>query len=77
MRRQPIPDSTSIASAGYNPVSREMEIEFRDSGDLYRYFDVPAEEYAAFLDAPSRGIWFNRFFKPKRYRYRLIQRGKN
>ena len=76
MRRQPLPDSTSIASAGYDPTSRELEIEFRDSGDIYRYFEVPSTEYAALLDAPSRGVWFNRFFKPKGYRYQLFRHGK-
>jgi KTSC domain len=40
MRRGRV-DSTSVASIGYQPVRRELDIEFRESGDVYRYFDVP------------------------------------
>ena len=54
MRRIPV-HSTSIASIGYLPVERELEIKFRASGDVYRYFDVPGEEHAAFMAAESKG----------------------
>ena len=52
-------DSSSIASIGYDAAKRELEIEFRESGDVYRYFDVPREEYAAFLAADSKGTYLN------------------
>ena len=68
-------DSSSIASIGYEAATRELEIEFRESGDVYRYFDVPEEEYAAFLAADSRGIYLNQVFKERNYRYRLVSRG--
>ena len=58
MRRIPV-RSTSIASIGYLPAERELEIKFRVSGDVYRYFDVPREEYAAFMAAESKGSYFN------------------
>jgi hypothetical protein len=76
MRREPILDSTTIASAGYDPQKHELEIEFQDSRDVYRYFEVPADEYAALLAAPSRGAYFNRIFKPHGYRYRRIRQGR-
>ncbi len=75
MRRTPIPDSTTIASAGYDPKRHELEIEFHDSGNIYRYFEVPPEEYAALLAAPSRGAYFNQMFKPHEYRYQRMRRG--
>ena len=68
-------DSSSIASIGYQEVTRELEIEFRESGDVYRYFDVPKEAYAALLAADSRGTYFNQVFKERNYRYRLVSRG--
>jgi hypothetical protein len=68
-------DSSSIASIGYDAARRELEIEFRESGDVYRYFDVPEEEYAALLAADSRGTYFNQVFKERNYRYRLVSRG--
>jgi len=68
-------DSSSIASIGYEAAARELEIEFRESGDVYRYFDVPEEEYAAILAADSRGTYFNQVFKERNYRYLLVSRG--
>ena len=45
MKRAPV-DSSSIATVGYDPASRTLEIEFRD-GDVYQYFNVPAGISAA------------------------------
>jgi hypothetical protein len=74
MRRIPVP-STSIASIGYAPAKRELEIEFRASGDVYRYFDVPPKEHAAFLAAESKGTYLNQVFKPRGYRYLVVFEG--
>jgi hypothetical protein len=75
MRRIPVP-STSIASIGYIPAKRELEIEFRASGDVYRYFDVPPEEHAAFMAAESKGSYLNQAFKPRGYRYVVVSEGR-
>jgi hypothetical protein len=69
-------DSTSIASIAYDRNSRELEIEFEDSGDLYRYFGVPGEEFTALTSAPSRGAYFNQVFKPREYPFQLVRRGR-
>ena len=74
MRRIPV-HSTSIASIGYVSRKRELEIEFRDSGEVYRYFNVPGEEYAAFMAADSKGTYLNQVFKPREYRYFVISEG--
>ena len=71
MRRNPV-RSTSVASIGYLPAERELEIKFRASGDVYRYFDVPREEYAAFMAAESKGTYLNQVFKPRAYRYVVV-----
>jgi hypothetical protein len=75
MRRIPV-SSISIGSIGYRRAQRELEIEFRASGDVYRYFDVPAEEYAAFMAAESKGTYLNQVFKPREYRYVVVSEGK-
>jgi hypothetical protein len=75
MRRIPVP-STSIASIGYIPAKRELEIEFRASGDVYRYFDVPPEEHAAFMAAESKGSYLNQALKPRGYRYVVVSEGR-
>jgi hypothetical protein len=54
---------------GYDPEARVLEMEFRDTGDVYRSFDVPPEEYEAFLRAESKGTYLNKVFKPRGYRY--------
>jgi hypothetical protein len=51
-----------IASIGYLARSRMLEIEFV-SGSIYRYLDVGQERYGAFLEAPSKGTFFNAHIK--------------
>ncbi len=54
MQRVPV-DSSSIASIGYAPQERVLELEFRQSGEVYQYFDMPAD---------SKGIYVNQQLKP-------------
>jgi len=68
-------DSSSILSIGYDPASRVMEIEFKETGEVYRYFDVPAAEYRAFKEAPSKGTYLNQQFKKAGYRYERLPKG--
>jgi KTSC domain len=42
---------------------------------VYRYFDVPTEEYAAFMAAESKGTYLNQVFKPRGYRYLVVLEG--
>jgi hypothetical protein len=72
MQRVPV-ESRSIASIGYVPQERVLELEFRQSGEVYRYFDVPAEEHAAFLGAESKGTYLNQQFKLRGYHYLRVQ----
>jgi hypothetical protein len=74
MKRAPV-DSTTIASIGYMPRSRALELEFRDSGDLYLYFDVSAQEHAEFMAAESKGFYLNHVFKPKGHRFVIRRKG--
>jgi hypothetical protein len=72
MQRVPA-DSSSIASIGYAPEQQVLELEFRQSGEVYQYFNVPAEEHTAFLAADSKGTYLNRRFKPRQYRYHRVR----
>ena len=72
MQRVPV-DSSSIAALGYDPEGCVLEIEFRESGQIYRYFGVPAAEYAAFLSAESKGSYLNQEFKQRGYPYVLLR----
>jgi len=53
MRRDPV-ISSNIVSAGYEPVSETLEIEFANGG-VYQYYNVPPSIYEQFLAAPSKG----------------------
>jgi hypothetical protein len=50
--------SSTITSVEYDDEARELDITFT-SGKTYRYFNVPLEIYAEFLDAGSKGKFFN------------------
>lgn len=59
--------SSAIASVGYEPKDRLLEVEF-SSGKVYRYFDVPPDAFSKLLTAPSKGAWFNQQIRD-RFRY--------
>ena len=73
MRRIAV-DSTSIASIGYHRRTQTLELEFRGSGQVYRYRDVPAPVYADFMAAESKGTYLNQVFKPKAYPCSIVER---
>jgi hypothetical protein len=51
--------SRSIASIGYDPQRRVLDVEFQ-SGAIYRYLQVPREVANRFLEAESKGRYFAR-----------------
>jgi hypothetical protein len=65
--------SKSIASFGYAPHRRELEIEFRENGAVYRYSGVRLWERDEFIAAPSKGNYLNRVFKTRKHPYRVIK----
>lgn len=56
MQRIPV-QSASLASVGYDPESRTLEIQFT-SGKVYQYADVPPPVAEGLLTAPSKGRYF-------------------
>ena len=56
MRRHRV-HSTTIASAGHDPTTATLEIEFTD-GDIYTYFMVPKATFLEFMAAESKGTFF-------------------
>lgn len=61
MRRKPV-DSSAITSLGYDPSRKTLEVEFQ-SGNVYRYFDVPEDVYQELLGAQSKGRYFGSFIR--------------
>jgi len=56
MEWQPL-DSKMFLSAAYDPERHILYLRFR-SGDVYRYFEFPDDQYQAFLNAESKGRHF-------------------
>ena len=62
MKRVPL-DSSSLASAGYDPAAHVLEVEFRNGG-VYQYLEVPDDEFEEFVRSPSKGRYLNTEIKP-------------
>ncbi|HEU4559913.1 MAG TPA: KTSC domain-containing protein [Longimicrobium sp.] len=62
MHREPV-DSSSLNSLGYDARKRLLEVEFRNGG-VYRYLDVPEDEFEALKHADSLGRHLNQEIKP-------------
>ena len=63
-----------MISLGYDAAENLLDIEY-PSGDVYRYFHVPAWEYENFMKAESKGTHLNHAFKKAGYVYRKLSRG--
>jgi hypothetical protein len=72
--RRVVVNSTSIRSIGYDARRRQLEVEFRESGDVYRYFDVSSEENAEFMGSESKGTYLNQVFKPKGHEFIAVKK---
>ncbi len=57
-----IVDSTAVLSAGYDPVTRTLEVELPD-GRVYRYPMVPPVVYRDLLAAKSAARYFSYYLK--------------
>ena len=64
--------SSAVDRVRHDPATSRLDIWYK-GGDLYSYFDVPAETYRAMLEAPSLGAFVNQAIKPH-YRYELEER---
>jgi len=51
-------DSKMLGSVAYDAEKQILHLRFRNTGDVYRYFEFPATEYQALIDAESRGRFF-------------------
>ena len=65
-------ESSVISSISYDPKSLTLDIEFKSSGEIYRYFDVPNDEYHGLLAADSKGAYLNSEIKPKYRTQKLL-----
>jgi hypothetical protein len=62
--------SRALVSAGYDPETQLLELEFHN-GRVYRYRDVPPGVYEFLLRTPSKGGFVNRMIDG-RYAYEEV-----
>jgi hypothetical protein len=51
-------ESKMLSAAAYHHSKQILYLRFRDTGDVYRYFQLPYAVYQAFLKAESKGRFF-------------------
>ncbi|ESY86981.1 KTSC domain-containing protein [Mesorhizobium australicum] len=63
--------STVIRNTQYDPATKILSVWFVPHGNRYDYEDVAPATYGAFMRAPSKGRFFNKFIKDH-HRYRRV-----
>jgi len=61
---------SAVSTVGYDAQARQLRLRFA-SGEQYAYYDVPDEVHRAFLEAKSKGRFFQAMIRD-RYRYRRL-----
>lgn len=51
-------NSSNLVSVGYDAAAQTLEVEFQ-SGNIYKYFDVPESTYQSLMTADSKGEFFH------------------
>lgn len=51
-------DSTALSRVKYDKTDNTLTVEFKDSGSVYVYYDVPESVYNSLLAADSIGSYF-------------------
>jgi hypothetical protein len=51
-------ESKMLSAQAYDDSRQILYLRFRDTGQVYRYFDFPAADHQAFLRAESKGRYF-------------------
>ncbi|MGO9607699.1 MAG: KTSC domain-containing protein [Candidatus Binataceae bacterium] len=63
MQRQSV-DSSTLSSAGYDPLTQTLEVEFT-SGSIYQYFEVPPRIYDELMRASSKGSYLGNYISDR------------
>ena len=51
-------ESKMLSAVAYDSSKQLLYLRFRNTGDVYRYFDFTAADYQAFLTSESKGRFF-------------------
>jgi len=65
-------DSTCLSIVRYDAQKQQLDLTFRNSGAVYRYFGVDNNTYGGLMEAESRGRYFVNNIRMS-YHYQRIQ----
>lgn len=65
------PDSTCFSAVGYDSAEKILFVQFRKSGVIYSYDDVPSLVYSDLVNAESMGSYYNDCIKGHYTAHRL------
>jgi hypothetical protein len=66
-------ESEMLTAVAYDAEKQTLYLRFRNTGDVYRYFEFPLTEYQKFLAAESHGRFFLAHIR-NCYRYERMAR---
>ena len=64
MHRRKI-ESSVFRSVGYDREAKILELEFKETGDVWQYLSFPPKAYKMFINSESRGHFFTSYIKNK------------
>ena len=53
-------ESSCVEAVGYDPKTMDLYVRFLESGKTYIYFDVEASVFKDFMQAESKGKYFQK-----------------
>lgn len=65
-------ESSVISEVGFDKPRKILLIRFKDSGDLYAYYDVSVTAYSNMIQSESIGTYFNKHIKGQ-YKYTKLE----
>ena len=68
-------DSSVLKAAAYLTRRRWFYLRFK-SGEIYRYFDFPAQQYRDFLAVESKGTYFGKYIR-NHFQYERLPRSRH
>ena len=64
MTMTPVKSST-VKAVGHDPATNTMDVQFHSGEKVYTVPNVSAEQHQAFMNAPSKGKHFYKYFRGK------------
>lgn len=62
MNRNPV-RSSNLAGVGFDAARRVLEVQFRESGDVWQYAGISPDAFRELVEAPSIGSHFAKFVR--------------